>query len=211
MNDLLRGVSWLGHASFRIVDGATVYIDPWQLDGGPQADVILVTHGHHDHLSPSDIALIAGPQTQIVGPAAAMDEISDHSVHVVRPGDKLRLGEVTIQVVPAYNTDKPNHPQSAGHVGYIVDIGGRLLYHAGDTDVIPEMQGIVCDVALLPMGGKYTMDAAQAAEAAALIKPRIVVPMHWGRIIGSREDVQRMEAQMPEGVQLVVLEPESST
>jgi L-ascorbate metabolism protein UlaG (beta-lactamase superfamily) len=209
MQDLLRGIAWLGHASFRISNGTVIYIDPWKLAGGPQADVILITHNHHDHLSPEDIARIAGPETRIVCPPVCVGELPGRNVRAVQPGDDVQLGDVSVHVVAAYNTDKPNHPHSAGHVGYVITTAGRSIYHAGDTDVIPEMKAIECDVALLPMGGTYTMNAEQAAEAAAMIHPQIVVPMHWGRLVGSEEDVRRLEALMPEGVQLAVMEAEA--
>jgi L-ascorbate metabolism protein UlaG (beta-lactamase superfamily) len=110
--------------------------------------------------------------------------------------------------VPSYNTNKPNHPQSAGNVGYIVEAQGRRIYHAGDTDLISEMASIRCDVALLPMGGKYTMNAEEAAEAAGRMTTKVVVPMHWGDIVGTAEDVERLRKLMPAGVELAVLKPE---
>ncbi len=206
MNELLRGIEWLGHASFRLLGEKVIYIDPWQLSGGPAADLILVTHGHGDHLSPDDIAKISTPETVFVCSASCADQLQG-TVHAVRPGDVVEVGSVRIEAVPAYNTNKPNHPKEAGHVGYVVEIEGRRIYHAGDTDVIPEMGQIRCDVAMLPMGGTYTMDAAEAAEAVKLINPQVVIPMHWGRIVGKQDDVRRFRKLAPESVEVVVLEP----
>lgn len=206
--ELTQGIEWLGHASFRIRDGMVIYLDPWQLADGAPADVILVTHGHRDHLSPEDIAKIATPATVIVCSASCAQGLQG-DVRAVRPGDVVELGDLRIQAVPAYNTNKPNHPQEAGHVGYVLELGGRRIYHAGDTDLIPEMADIRCDVALLPIGGTYTMNADEAAEAARRISPSVVIPMHWGRLVGKEADVTRLKELAPAGVKVVVLEPMS--
>ena len=204
---MLEGIHWLGHASFRIDDQMVIYIDPWKLGTAVPADLVLVTHGHRDHLSAADIARIAHQGTVIVCPPACADQLSG-DVREISPGESLRIGEAIIEAVPSYNTNKPNHPREAGNVGYIVEVGGRRIYHAGDTDLIPEMAQFRCDVALLPMGGTYTMDAKQAAQAAMRIGPQIVIPMHWGDIVGSLADVDALTQQLPQEIQLVVLEPE---
>ena len=205
---MLEGIHWLGHASFRIENGVTIYIDPWKLKGSPiAADLVLVTHGHRDHLSPDDIRKISRPDTIIVCPVACVGQVSG-DVRPIAPGESMRVGDVAIEAVPSYNTNKPNHPKAAGNVGYIVELGGRRVYHAGDTDLIPEMAEVRCDVALLPAGGTYTMNAEEAAQALALIKPSVVVPMHWGDIVGCSRDVQTLLAKAPRDVQVVVLEPE---
>lgn len=208
MEELLQGIEWLGHASFRIRGEKVVYVDPWQISGGTPADVILVTHGHRDHLSPEDIAKIRTPETVVVCSASCADEL-EGPVRAVKPGDVVEAAGLRIEVVPAYNVNKPNHPKEAGHVGYIIEAEGRRIYHAGDTDLIPEMDEIRCDVALLPIGGTYTMDAKEAAEALKHIGPKVAIPMHWGRIVGRPDDAQRFGELAPASVQVVVLEPVS--
>jgi L-ascorbate metabolism protein UlaG (beta-lactamase superfamily) len=215
MDNLLQGITWLGHDSFKIkAPEGVIYIDPWKLKGGESrrggteyqpADVILITHGHHDHFSPDDVKKIQKADTIIVSVADVTAQVKGN-VKTVKPGDTLTVKGVQIEAVPAYNPAKQFHPKAAGHVGYIVTVGGRRIYHAGDTDVIPEMANIKTDVALLPVGGKYTMTASEAAQAANLIKPKVAVPMHWGDIIGSRADAEDFRAQAKVPVQ--ILEPE---
>jgi len=197
---MLEHVHWLGHDAFRIDGSTTVYIDPWKLKAGqPPAGAILVTHEHYDHLSLDDILAIAGPETVLVGPPAVTAQVRGPATLTVRPGDTVEAHTATVTAVPAYNTTKfkaPGrvyHPRSEGHVGYIVAMDGRRTYHAGDTDAIPEMEGVSVDVALLPVGGTFTMTAEEAADACALLDARAVVPMHWGDIVGSRKDAERFQ------------------
>jgi L-ascorbate metabolism protein UlaG (beta-lactamase superfamily) len=205
MDKLLEGITWLGHASFKIKAAeGVIYIDPWKLKSDEPADLILITHDHHDHLSPDDVAKISKPGTVVVTIAAAAAKLKG-DVRVVKPGDKLTVKGVAIEVVPAYNPKKQFHPRAQGHVGYVLTMGGRRIYHAGDTDVIPEMAHIKTDVALLPAGGKFTMDAHEAAQAANLIQPKLAVPMHWGDLIGSQADADTFRAESK--VPVEILEP----
>jgi len=204
---LLGRLHWLGHASFRLDGPPTIYFDPWRLKGRlPQADVILISHDHHDHCSPDDVKRISGPGTVIVANATAAKKLRG-DVRALRPGERTTVGEVEIEAVPAYNVAKSYHPRQAGHVGFVVTVGGERLYFAGDTDRIPEMVDITCDVALLPVGGNYTMDAVEAAAAAADIEPRVAVPMHWGAgVAGTRDDAERFRS-LYDG-QVAILEAE---
>jgi L-ascorbate metabolism protein UlaG (beta-lactamase superfamily) len=175
---------WLGHASFRLDGPPTIYIDPTSLGSEqPQADVILISHEHDDHYSPSTLKQISGPETVIVTSqrvAARLEKVDgiEGQVWALQPGERTTVGEVGIETVPAYNVNKSYHPKSAGNLGFIVTWRGERLYFAGDTDRIPEMAEVQCDVALLPIGGTYTMGVEQAAQAAADIGPRVAVPMH---------------------------------
>lgn len=194
---MIENIHWLGHASFRIENDKTIYIDPYELKGKPpEADLILITHDHHDHCSPDDVAKVAKDDTVIVTIAAAAQRLKG-DVRVVKPGESLLVLLIPIETVPAYNVNKfrgtgvPFHPQESGHVGFILTVGGLRIYHAGDTDVIPEMDDIEADIALLPVGGTYTMTADEAARAANRIKPQVAIPMHHGAIVGSVRDAQR--------------------
>ena len=184
-------IHWLGHATFRIDDGAAVlYVDPWKLPAGaPQADVILITHAHYDHYSPEDIAKIEKPTTVFVAPADVASKLARTHVVTATPGGSYQAGPVKVEAVAAYNIDKDFHPKANGWVGYIVTLStGQRVYHTGDSDVTPEMQAVQTDVALMPCGGTYTMTAGEAAAAANVFKPGVLIPMHWGDIVGSRGD-----------------------
>ncbi|TEU08728.1 MAG: MBL fold metallo-hydrolase [Anaerolineales bacterium] len=194
---MIENIHWLGHDTFRIENDKTIYIDPIKLKGRPlKADLILITHDHFDHCSPDDVAKVAKDDTVIVTIAAAAQNLKG-DVRVVKPGESLVVQGIPIETVPAYNVSKfrspgvPFHPKESGHVGFIITVGGVRIYHAGDTDVIPEMDDIETDVALLPVGGTYTMTADEAAEAANRIQPQVAIPMHWGAIVGSASDAQR--------------------
>ncbi len=192
---MAEGVLWLGHDSFRLKGVKTVYVDPWKLaPGAEKADVVLVTHEHHDHFSKDDIAKIARPDTVVVGPASVTKQLTGKTV-TVQPGEKRVVEGVPIETVAAYNVNKKFHPQSAGHVGYVVTLNGKRIYHAGDTDLTPEMAGVKSDIALLPVSGTYVMNPAEAAEAANTFKPALAIPMHYGdpEVVGTIQDAQEFK------------------
>lgn len=190
---MAEGIFWLGHDSFRLHGEQVVYIDPWKLAAeAEKADVILITHEHYDHFSPDDVAIISKADTVVVAPQSVAAK-GGFKFIVVKPGDQVNANGVAIEVVAAYNPNKKFHPHAAGHVGYIVTLNGKRIYHAGDTDEIPEMAQIQCDIALLPVSGTYVMTAIEAASAANNIKPSLAIPMHYDTIIGSREDAEEFK------------------
>jgi len=196
---MIENIHWLGHACFRIDNDKTIYTDPYELKGTPpKADLILITHDHFDHCSPDDVAKVAKDDTVIVTIAAAAQKLKG-DVRVVKPGDSITVLGIPIEAVPAYNVNKfrspgqPFHPKESGHVGFIFTVEGQRIYHAGDTDVIPEMKDIQADIALLPVGGTYTMTADEAAQAANTIKPKVAIPMHYSAIVGSIKDAERFK------------------
>jgi len=192
-------IEHLGHAAFRLSDAdSVVYIDPYEIEGKPgDAAAVLVTHEHFDHCSAEDVAKVAGPETVILAPAdcRAMLEGCGKEFVAVERGGEYGAGGVAVRAVAAYNINKQFHPKAAGGVGYLVTLGGETIYHAGDTDVIPEMEnlapGIEIDVALLPVGGTYTMTAEEAGQAFKLLGAKRAVPMHFGSVAGSQEDADR--------------------
>jgi L-ascorbate metabolism protein UlaG (beta-lactamase superfamily) len=194
---MIENIHWLGHDTFRIENDKTIYTDPIKLKGSPpKADLILITHDHFDHCSPDDVAKLVKEDTVIVTIAAAAQKLKG-DVRVVKPGESLVVHGIPIETVPAYNVNKfrspgvPFHPKESGHVGFIFTVAGQRIYHAGDTDAIPEMDDIEADIALLPVGGTYTMTADEAAQAANRIKPKVAIPMHHSDIVGSVKDAQR--------------------
>jgi L-ascorbate metabolism protein UlaG (beta-lactamase superfamily) len=210
---MIEDIHWLGHDSFRLDGSSTVYIDPWKLgEGAPPADVVLVTHDHYDHLSPGDIAKVATPATVVVAPASVTAQLEGLETITVAPGDTVDVGSVSVTAVPAYNIDKfraPGevfHPRASGYVGYIVELDGRRIYHAGDTDAIPEMRDVRCDVALLPVSGTYVMTADEAIAACGVIKAGTVVPMHYGDIVGSAADAALLKERCGSTVVVLPLE-----
>jgi L-ascorbate metabolism protein UlaG (beta-lactamase superfamily) len=191
MIDISDKIHWLGHASFCIEsDDTVIYIDPYRLKRDkPKADIILISHGHFDHCSEEDIGKVCQPDTAIIVPAGAKNALS-YEVRVARPGEKISIGQIAIETVPAYNINKSFHPVSEGNIGFIIQIDNARIYHAGDTDFIPEMGQIKADIVLLPIGGTYTMGAREAAEAADKIKADVAIPMHWGSVVGTRKDAE---------------------
>jgi L-ascorbate metabolism protein UlaG (beta-lactamase superfamily) len=197
---LVDAVEWLGHSGFRIRAGrAVVYIDPYRVEGGPEADLILITHGHYDHFSPQDVERLTAERTWLVAPPAVAERLSGR-VHSIAPGESIEPDDVRgveVRAIAAYNTSKRDgagnvfHPRAAGGVGYELRVGAERLYHSGDTDVIPEMDEVAgVDVALLAVSGVYVMTPGEAAEAARRIQPGVAVPMHWGEHIGTRADAE---------------------
>lgn len=181
--------------SIRIQDkDRKIYVDPFQMKIEPHdADYILITHDHHDHFSPEDIGRAANGGTLLIVPEKMLDkarEVSDlvKQIETVKPGVCREVEGLEFETVPAYNILKPFHPKSAEWVGYILRIDGKRIYIAGDTDATKEAKAVQCDVALIPVGGTYTMDAKKAAELVDAIQPDVVIPTHYGSIVGKPSD-----------------------
>lgn len=182
-------VTWFGHASLLLEgDGLAIYVDPFVLPRGAKpADAILYTHGHFDHCvaAPS----ITTSRTVAIGHGCKLP------VRVIEIGATEKIGGVAIEAVDAYNIGKPFHPRGEG-AGYIIRFRAAAVYVAGDTDLIPEMKGYKCDIAIVPIGGIYTMDAAEAAEAIAVIKPKVAIPVHYGYLSDLKIDPQKFKSEL---------------
>lgn len=206
---MIDQIHWLGHASFRIDGASLVYIDPWRiLDGNPPADVILITHEHYDHCSPLDIEKLLKPDTRIISTEAVARHLQhEFDVEVLRPWQSVNVGRTNIKAVPAYTFDE-YHPPRRGDVGFMISMNYYDIYYAGDTDFIPDMQHIGCDIAILPVSAKeglMTMDSAR--RVVETLRPSYVIPSHYGSSEGgTRIDAKALEASVSELTQVVWLD-----
>lgn len=200
-----ENIHWLGHAGFRIDGDKVIYFDPYQIESGPQADLIFISHDHFDHCSPEDVAKIQGPETIIITEKDSAGKLTG-DVRVIKPGETLVLDGVKILGVPSYNTDKDFHPRRNRWLGFLVEMSGISIYHSGDTDFIPEMKELNVDIALLPVSGTYVMTADQAVKAALAIGPELAIPMHYGTIVGGNQDAVTFKSALDGKVPVLILE-----
>ncbi|HSB68056.1 MAG TPA: MBL fold metallo-hydrolase [Candidatus Methylomirabilis sp.] len=210
-------ITWLGHDGFKFKKDRVIYVDPFKLGSKVEpGDLVCVTHEHFDHLSLDDLKKVVTVKTTLLISAACQEAVKGlrpKSVRVVRPGDNLDVNGVGVEVLPAYNVNKfrspgnPFHPRTGGMLGFLLTIDGVRIYHAGDTDQIPEMsraKGV--DVALLPVSGTYVMTPEEAIQACKALQPALALPMHYGAIVGSEADAEafkqgvtcRVEILLPE-------------
>jgi L-ascorbate metabolism protein UlaG (beta-lactamase superfamily) len=196
-------ITRIAHDTFRIAGSKVIYVDPFRVTKNDEADIVLISHEHFDHLSLEDLKKVTFPGTSIVASSLCKDGLKSVKVkelHYMDPGGKHMVGKVEIDGLPAYNLNKfaePGkvfHPKGEKRLGFLIKMDGTTVYHAGDADFIPEMKSIKCDIALLPVSGTYVMTAEEAAEAAAAINPKIAVPMHYGAIVGSEADAQKFKS-----------------
>lgn len=188
-------ISWLGHAGFKIKNGdQVIYIDPYNVSFGEKADLILCTHDHFDHKDEKSITVLSKSETEVL--------VGGENIH---EGEEREMNGVKIKAVPAYNLTKPFHPKGKG-VGFVIEIEGKKIYHAGDTDKIPEMAELgEIDLALLPIGGTYTMDALEAVEAVKVIKPKKVIPMHYGTLSETPGDPEKFKELVGDISEVIIL------
>ena len=196
--------------------GTVAYLDPFRLtdaEAAHDADYLLITHAHYDHLSPEDAARVMGEKTVLVAPSSMADDVAGLSAraaatHLARAGEKLELPGLVVEAVAAYNVEPERlgmHPRDNGWLGYVLTLDGdpTRYFCAGDTDQNPDNEGVRCDVALVPIGGTYTMDARQAAAFVNALRPRVAVPIHYGSIVGTYADADAFAAAVDGAVEVV--------
>jgi len=208
---MLRGIEINCHSSIKMNKGLVIYIDPFKIDKDyNDADLILITHSHYDHFSEEDILKVKSTNTKIVITKDLKDKVfelgfNENNVKVVKPNEKLTIGNVNIETIPAYNLNKKFHPKENEWVGYLITISGITYYIAGDTDITEENKNVKCDVALVPVGGTYTMTSQESAELVNTIKPKIAIPTHYGDIVGTMKDGENFKQMLEPEVNCEIL------
>lgn len=194
---MLEGIEVLHHSSIRINKGKIIYIDPFKINKDyNDADVIFITHDHFDHYSQNDIDRVRKDTTIVVAPESLQDNLLSRgfkkdNIVIVEPEECDIVDEIKFETVPAYNIQKSFHPKENGWLGYILEIKGIRYYFAGDTDITYENKNVRCDVAFVPVGGTYTMDYKEAAQLVNEIQPKIAIPIHYGDVVGTRQDAEK--------------------
>lgn len=198
-----ENIEVLFHSSIRIGSEKVIYVDPFKIENYcDDADIIFVTHDHYDHYSEEDIEIVKNNETLIVAPRDLENKIlksgfDEDYVILVEPNRSYNIDEeFSFETIPAYNINKRFHPRENGWVGYILEIKGVRYYIAGDTDATDESKKVECDVALVPVGGTYTMNAIEAAELVNIIKPKVAVPIHYGSIVGTKQDAKEFVSRL---------------
>jgi L-ascorbate metabolism protein UlaG (beta-lactamase superfamily) len=209
---------WLGHDGFIITskEGTSVCLDPFQVKGDYKpVDVLISTHEHFDHCSVEDMQKVVNSDTEVIGIPMAEDNLSKldcKKIHYVKPGETLTLKSIRFEFVPAYNVNKfrspkvPFHPKEDEKIGVIIVMDSHRIYHAGDTDCIPEMANFRPDIALIPVSGTYVMTAEEAIEAANILQPKLIIPMHFGAIVGDSSMAEKLKQSVSMPVEIPKIE-----
>lgn len=191
---MLKNIEVLCHSSIRIDKEKIIYVDPFKIDNNyNDADMIFITHDHYDHYSEDDIDKVKKEGTIIIAPEELLTKLlvkgyNKNDIVTVEPNKQYTLEGIKFETIPAYNTNKQFHPKENGWVGYIIELAGNRYYIAGDTDITEENKKVKCDVAFVPVGGTYTMDFKEAAQLINIIKPKFAIPVHYGSVVGSKQD-----------------------
>lgn len=200
----------LYHSSIKIISDKRIYLDPFKIkEEKHDADIILVTHSHYDHFSEEDIIKVKNENTKIVITSDLLERtielgFKEEDIIIVVPNNNYQVLEMKFTTIPAYNVDKTFHSKEDNWVGYLLKIDNTIIYIAGDTDITEENKKVKCDIALVPIGGTYTMTYAEAAELINIINPKKVIPMHYGDIVGEKENAIKFKELVNTNVEIQI-------
>lgn len=199
---MIKNIKWLGHGTIKILENTIIYIDPYNIkEEFNDADIIFITHSHYDHFSSEDIKKCMNENTKIIVTKDLFEDalklgFRESYIFSILPNKSYKLENIRFSTIPAYNINKEFHPIEKDWVGYIININNVKYYVAGDTDLTSESRNVKCDVAFLPIGGTFTMNYREAAILANEIKPKIVIPIHYGTLVGQKEDALNFKSNL---------------
>ena len=208
---MIENVEVLCHSSIKIQNKNIIYIDPFKIEKNyNDADLIFITHDHYDHYSEEDIDKVINKDTIIIVPDGLLTKllkkgIDKDRIFEVQPNNEYKINEVSFKTVPAYNINKKFHPKENGWVGYIINLDSTKYYIAGDTDITEENQKVNCDIAFVPVGGTYTMDYIEAVSLVNKIEPKIAIPIHYGSIVGTKQDAANFIKLLNQNIKGIIL------
>lgn len=208
---MIENVEWLGHSTVKILGDKIIYIDPFQIkETFNDADLIFITHSHYDHYSEEDIKKCKTDKTKIIVTSDLNENalnlgFNEENIVTVLPNNNYNIDGLNFKTVASYNINKQFHPKTNNWVGYIISANNTTYYIAGDTDLTEEAKAVKCDIAFLPVGGTYTMTHNEASELANIVKPKIVVPIHYGSIVGTKEDAEKFKTELKDGIKCEIL------
>lgn len=196
-------------SSIRIAGNKILYFDPFKIGvGSHDADFFFITHAHYDHLDPGSIEKVMKDETVFVFPETMTKDLLQFTVRnkgvALKAGDEVNIDGLSIHAIPAYNKLKPFHPKRNGWLGYVVTMDQTIYYIAGDTDNLKELQSISCDFAFVPIGGTFTMNPKEAAELVNAMRPGEVIPIHYGSIVGTKEDAEIFKSKVDKDIQVLI-------
>ena len=208
---MLENIEVLCHSSIKISKDKVIYIDPFKIEKEyKDADIICITHSHYDHFSEEDINKVKKENTKI----CITDDLEERAINlgfskenilIVKPNMKYKINEIEFETIPAYNISKQFHPKENNWVGYIIKINNIKYYIAGDTDITEENKNVKCDVAFIPVGGTYTMNSKEAAELTNIINPQVAIPVHYGSIVGTKDDAENFRKILNKNIDCKIL------
>ena len=214
-DSFVQNITWYGQSAIKIktID-KIIYIDPFRIQERDSADIILITHDHKDHFDPASIAKISTGETVIIAPASCKISIEKTGVKnlvLMAPWEKREVKGFAIESVPAYNIQKTRfHPKKNNWLGYIITIDGIRIYHVGDSERIPEMKKLQCDIVFMPLGQTYTMNSVEEAANAVLdVGASIAIPIHYGLYEGTSDDAIEFQKLLKGQVKVIILSAKS--